>query len=152
MINVKYLNRGGKKLLSLRLSKNAGRGKKGMRIKKIQSFLFTCTPLLLFHWESCRVRPWPYAVRYAMRNAIHSKLQVDRFTRETLGEKNEDAKSLLVSDRREVHPDIGSMGLQSYHDEALQYTINFGSGWVPLLKSLVESYLTWYTPTVLHRF
>lgn len=63
-----------------------------------------------------------------MRNAIHSKLQVERFTRETLGGKNEDAKSLLVSDRREVHPDIGSMGLQSCHEEALQYTINFGSG------------------------
>ncbi len=68
-----------------------------------------------------------------MRNTILSKLQEERFTRETQKKKKKkkDAKTLLVYDRRDVHPDIGSMGLQSCHEEALLYTINFGSGCVP---------------------
>lgn len=53
---------------------------------------------------------------------------MERFTRESKREKNKDEKSLLVSDRREVHPDFDSMGLQSCHEEVLQNMINFGSG------------------------
>lgn len=63
-----------------------------------------------------------------MRTTIHSKLHVERFTRESERDKNEFEKSLLVSDRREVHPDFGSMGLQGCHEEALQNMINFGPG------------------------
>lgn len=53
-------------------------------------------------------------------------------------ETNEDERSLLVSDRREVHPDIGSIGLKS----CLEDTDSFWLRMSPLLKSLVESYLT----------